>query len=359
MSRAEDLRAARESRAGAAERVNRRGPGDAVTRMVDAAVHRATRHPVQNLRPGWRRCSTVDTGPAPLGPDFRAAMRTANARIDALDLAELRTPAGTVRYLDVGDGPPVLLVHGIFGGPDAAMRQLRSLVPGGFRLIVPSRFGYLGSSLPARATPARQADVFADLLDGLGIEKAAVVAVSAGATSALQFALRHRDRVSSLALLSPNGPGWQHERRRMPYRIARALWGSDRLMWTVRRHFRDRLARLVAVPGGQPLRAVDHARLDAELDGVFPLSRRVNGALFDAFVSNPDINACDLADISTPTLIVHARDDALAPCWGGIALSERIPGARLLVVEHGGHLMLGEHPEVAAAVEALLRSTQD
>jgi pimeloyl-ACP methyl ester carboxylesterase len=315
-----------------------------MTRMTGPALDRATRHPA--------RRSIVDIGP--LGPDLRAAMRTANARIDALDLAELRTPDGTVRYLDLGDGPPVLLVHGIFGGSDAALRQLRSLVPDGFRLIVPSRFGYLGSSLPAGATPARQADVFADLLNGLGIDEAAVVAVSAGATSALEFARRHRDRVSALALLSPNGPGWQ--RRRMPYRVARFLWGSDRLMWTIRRHFRERLTRLIAV---RPLRAADRARVEAELDGIFPLSRRVDGALFDAFVSNPDINARGLADISTPTLIVHARDDALAPCWGGIALAERIPGARLLVVEDGGHLMLGEHPEVAVAVEALLRSTSD
>lgn len=356
MSGTEDLRAAQESRASAADRANRHGLGDAVTRMVDAAVYRATRRPAPKMIPKPRR-STVDTKPAPLGPDFRSAMVAANARIDALGLSELRAPDGVVRYLDMGEGPPVLLVHGIFGGSDAALRQLRPLLPAGFRMIAPSRFGYLGSTLPAGASPRRQADAFADLLDGLGIDKAAVVAASAGSTSALQLAARHRGRVSGLVLISANGPGPQHDEPPMPYRVARTLWGSDRLMWMIRRHFHDRLGRLLSVP--QP-HAADRARLEAELDGIFPVSRRVDGALFDAYVSNRDVNDYDLRSVSAPTLVVHARDDAFAPCWGAVALSQTIPGAELLVVENGGgHLMLGEHPEVVEAVGALLRSTQD
>jgi hypothetical protein len=47
---------------------------------------------------------------APLGPEFPSAVRVANAWIDALGLSELRTPDGTIRYLDVGEGTPVLLV---------------------------------------------------------------------------------------------------------------------------------------------------------------------------------------------------------------------------------------------------------
>jgi pimeloyl-ACP methyl ester carboxylesterase len=334
--------------------------------MVDAAVYRATHHPTPTVSPVIPRRSTVDTKPRPLGPDFRSALEDANERIDALGLSKLRTPDGVVHYLDIGEGTPVLLVHGMFGGSDAALRQLRPFVPDGFRIIAPSRFGYLGSTLPAGATPARQADAFADLLDGLGIDRAAVLAVSAGATSALQLAIRHRGRVSGLALLSPNGPGAQHDESPtpyavpLPYPVMRALWGSDRLMWLHRHYLAPRLARFIGMPEGWSLSAADGARVSAELDGLFPVARRVDGALFDAFVSNPDINhGYDFGSIAAPVLIVHARDDALAPCWGAIALSETIPTARLLVVEHGGHLMLGEHPEVTTAVQELLRSTPD
>lgn len=359
MSGADDLRAARESRASAADRVNRAGLGDAITRMVNAAVYRSTHRPISPEPPAPRPRFTADIQPAPLGPDFRSAMRAANERIDRLGLSELRTPDGTVRYLDVGEGAPVLLVHGMFGGSDAALRQLRSLVPDGFRLIVPSRFGYLGSSLPAGATPARQADAFADLLDHLGIARAAVLAVSAGATSALQLAIRHRCRVSALALVSPNVPGTHQDKQLMPPVVARTMLGSDRLMWLLRHRFPARLARLMGVPKDRPFDTADRARLDAELDGLFPVAQRITGLLFDAFEGNRAVNDCDLRRVIAPTVVAHARDDALMPSWGAVGLSERVLGSRLLVIEDGGHLMLGEHPEVATAVKELFLSTRD
>lgn len=361
MSGTDDLRAARESRTDIAQRATRPGMGDAVTRMVNAAVYRATHRPFGGRTPTTANKPATHTAPEPLGPDFASAMRTAQARAVQLDQSELRTPDGTVRYVDTGTGSPVLLVHGIFGGADAALRQLRPFVPDGFRSIAPSRFGYLGSALPAGASPARQADAFAALLDALGIEKTAVVAACAGATCALQLAIRHPERVSALVLVSSNGPGLQqYYRRPLPRAVATALWGSDRLMWLVRHRFTDRLLRMMDVRTGGPLSAADRARVDAELDGLLPVVRRVDGALFDAFVSNPDINhGYEFGRITAPTLIVHARDDAFAPRWGAVGLSELIPTARLLVVEDGGHLMLGDHPEVTTEIQKLLRSTSD
>ena len=357
MSGTEDLRAAKESRDDLAERANRPGLGDVVTRMVNAAVYRATHQPPHDEPPAKNR--STSTKPAPLGPGLGEVLRVAGARIAALDQTALRTPDGVVRYVDLGAGAPVLLVHGIFGGADAALRQLAPLVPDGFRIIAPSRFGYLGSDLPAGASPARQADAFATLLDKLGIGKTAVVAASAGATSALQLAIRHPDRVSALVLVSPNGPGCQHDRPPMPSPVASALWGSERLMWLARRRFTARLLRTMGAPKAPG--DADRDRVEAELDGIFPVTERVDGALFDAFVSNPDINhGYEFARVTAPTLVVHARDDALVPCWAAIALAQSVPGARLHVLEDGGgHLMLGDHPEVATEIGALLRSTTD
>jgi pimeloyl-ACP methyl ester carboxylesterase len=69
-------------------------------------------------------------------------------------------------------------------------------------VIAPSRFGYFGSSLPDGATPAGQADAYALLLDHLGIGRTAVLGFSAGSGSALEFGLRHPDRVVGLILAS-------------------------------------------------------------------------------------------------------------------------------------------------------------
>lgn len=331
----------------------------AVTRIVSAAAYRATHDPKHDEMPSASPGTRKPQKQQPLGPRFGDALRAAGARIAALKQDALRTPDGVVRYVDVGAGAPVLLVHGIFGGADAALRQLTPLVPDGFRVIAPSRFGYLGSDLPAGASPARQADAFAALLDKIGIEKTAVVAASAGATSALQLAIRHPERVSALVLVSPNGPGCQHDRPPMPHAVASALWRSERLMWLARRWFTARLLRMMGVPA-TPSEA-DRDRVDAELDGIFPVAERVDGALFDAFVSNPDINhGYEFGRVTAPTLVVHARDDTRAPCWAAIALAQSIPGARLHVLEDGGgHLMLGGHPEIAEEIGALLRSIPD
>lgn len=74
---------------------------------------------------------------------------------------------------------------------------------GGFRVIALSRFGYLRTPLPADASAAVQADVHACLLDALNIRRAAIIGASAGAPSAMQFALRHKERTAVLVLLVP------------------------------------------------------------------------------------------------------------------------------------------------------------
>jgi pimeloyl-ACP methyl ester carboxylesterase len=72
----------------------------------------------------------------------------------------------------------------------------------GFRYIAPSRPGYLGTSLSLGRTPVEQADLYRDLLDALGVERAAVMAVSGGGPSALQFALSHPERCWGLVIIS-------------------------------------------------------------------------------------------------------------------------------------------------------------
>ena len=59
----------------------------------------------------------------------------------------------------------MLVVHGVFGGYDAGLLFARLTGLGGFRVIAPARFGYLGSTLPARRSPAVKANGCAALLD--------------------------------------------------------------------------------------------------------------------------------------------------------------------------------------------------
>ena len=86
---------------------------------------------------------------------------------------------------------------------DQTLDMTGALAKEGFRLIAPSRFGYLQSSVPEHFTVAMQSDAYVALLDHLGIAQVAVAGISAGAWSCLDFAIRHSDRCRALILLVP------------------------------------------------------------------------------------------------------------------------------------------------------------
>ena len=83
------------------------------------------------------------------------------------------------------------MIHGTGGGFDQGMLAGQDFVERGLRVIAPSRFGYLRTPFPTDASAEAQADQFVCLLDELGIARTAVAGVSAGANSAMQFAIRH------------------------------------------------------------------------------------------------------------------------------------------------------------------------
>ena len=83
---------------------------------------------------------------------YRRDLTAARDRLSAVLRHHVSTPFGMVEYAESGVGDPVLVSHGIFHGCDGGLLSVRSSLPGR-RIIAPSRFGYLGSDVPAAATP--------------------------------------------------------------------------------------------------------------------------------------------------------------------------------------------------------------
>jgi pimeloyl-ACP methyl ester carboxylesterase len=289
---------------------------------------------------------------------YQRDMAAARCRLASLERHVVHTQFGRIEYIDRGDGPVVLVVHGITQGADGGLRELATdVVPPGNRVIVPSRFGYLGSDMPDGATPEMQADALAALLDAIGVGRALVLAGSAGSTSALHFAIRHHDRAPALLLVSANVPG-PHQARGMPPRaVFRAIFGSDPVLWSMNTYMPGLMARLsqvLRVPDDLQPTDEDVAKIRRAMEGVLLGKMRVRGEVFDAFVSNPAINEVELSDVPVPTMIVHARDDTGPPYPAAVAMARQIPCARVVTVDHGGHLMLGKHPAATREVEEFL-----
>jgi pimeloyl-ACP methyl ester carboxylesterase len=293
---------------------------------------------------------------------YRQDLRAARRRLADLHPQVAATSAGPVQYASGGTGQDVLVVHGILGGFDAGLRLADGLLLDSSRVIAPSRFGYLGTPMPETPSVAMQADAHAALLDSLGVARAAVLAASAGEASALRFAIRHPERITALILVSSVALG--PYRPAVPQPVAGVVWGSDFVMWAMVRFSPGTITGLMGVPKNLPLRPEDRAIIAEELGSLLPASQRVQGALFDQFVSNADVNNhYEFEQITAPTLVIHGKDQPGSKGTPGgdaaaAAMAELIPGARMVSIDRGGHLLLGDHPEIKTEIANLLAGVE-
>src|SRR4051812_43826429 len=215
-------------------------------------------------------------------PHYRRDIDAARARASTgSELAQ--TACGPIEYAALGSGPAVLLVHGARGGFDQMLDTARALAQRGFRVIAPSRLGSLRTPLPADASPAAQADAHACLLDALKIDRAALIGVSAGAPSSMQFALRHAGRCAALVLLVPLAWAPEAERASAPHpspaafvMFATAL-RSDFLFWAAIRAAPAFVTRTVLGTPPEALAAADpaeRARVAGMMRRILPVGLR-------------------------------------------------------------------------------------
>src|SRR5918999_550987 len=122
----------------------------------------------------------------------------------------LETSHGMVEYLDAGGGIPILYFHGTGAGNDAALLLEQSLLKSDCRLIIPNRPGYQGSALGLQGSAKFCADIAADLLAHLAIDRAAVVGTSGGGMLAASFARHYPERAAALVLQCAQSHRWDH-----------------------------------------------------------------------------------------------------------------------------------------------------
>jgi pimeloyl-ACP methyl ester carboxylesterase len=284
---------------------------------------------------------------------YRSFVERSQERVLAVPSLRLATPLGTIEYADAGDGPPVLMSYGIIVSHAEGEGMVANYVGDGYRAIAPSRMGYFGSTLPDPASDALQSDLYALLLYELEIDRAITFGFSAGGPSAIAFALRHPDRVEALVLASSALPGAKAPPRAMTS-LMRVYFDSNFLFWLTRRVTPRLFARMLGVPKGYAPTAEEWLVIEEVGGSLFPLPPRVHGAMFDTFIGNPGVNRAPIDEIRVPTLIIHAGDDTLAPYANAVAAAPRIPGARFITIERGGHLFLGHEQKAREAITAFV-----
>lgn len=311
--------------------------------------------PVAKRRLGWLAIAVVAAFTTVFAT-YARDLRRADERLRGHSKV-LSSPYGDLEYAEGGVGAPVLLIHGSGGGFDQGELLARAVLGEGTRWIAPSRFGYLRSTFHPGATFDDQAHAYAFLLDHLGVERAAVVALSHGGPSALLFAALHPDRVTSLTLISAgvasSEAAAQAQANQQGNALA-AIFQRDFLYWAVttagRGWFLELMGASPAVVAG--LTAEQRAVADQLIDFMNPVSRRAAGVTFDNQAAMPNQR---IALVRAPTLILHAQDDTLQLYRNAEFAAATIPGARLVSFARGGHLVLAvEQARIRALVAAHL-----
>jgi pimeloyl-ACP methyl ester carboxylesterase len=288
---------------------------------------------------------------------YRRDMRTISDNLGAASQIAC-TARGPIEYERHGIGRPVLVVHGAGGGFDQGLAVGHWILDEGYSIIAPSRFGYLGTPVPEDGSPAAQAEAHAGLLDALDIRKAVVIGVSAGAPSAIEMAIRHPDRVAALILLVPRAYSTESGLSQAPLEskhvLAAVQNGSDFAFWCAIRVARASVVRFLGVRPEVETAASpeERARVTEIMRTILPVSRRIAGVCNDGAAV---IGPWPLERIKAPTLVISAADDLFGTLGCARFTAARIPGAELMELETGGHLMVGRTGQVRARVAAFLQ----
>ncbi|MFE3000560.1 alpha/beta fold hydrolase [Nocardia sp. NPDC059246] len=251
-----------------------------------------------------------------------------------------------LRYVDVGTGSPILLLHGLGGSWQTWLQNIPAL-SSGYRVIAVDLPGF-GKSEPL-AGPVSVDDfvgALVALLDELGIGEPVVIGHSMGGLVSMRLAVTHPQRVRRLILLSAAGVELSAVRLAVINRgfaILNAFLVLPRLARSVARHpalHRPLLRRLVFDPNALP------PKLAAE---VIPAMRAPGfGTALRATVHA--IPRMDPAGIRCPTLVVWGDRDNILPLHAAEQFVANLDDAQLEIIENAGHCAMFEHPDVFNAL---------
>jgi 3-oxoadipate enol-lactonase len=237
-----------------------------------------------------------------------------------------------------GAGDPVLLIHGLGLSGGAWWRTVDALAST-LRVITFDHRGVGQSeSLTYAYTTEAMADDAVSILDALAIDRVHVYGFSLGGMVAQQVALRHPERVQSLVLGATHSGG------------RRAAFPEPEVVAFFRR--RARMPSEEAAWASVPYNYGPRARLE-QMDRIAEdidrrLHNRFNERAYWAQLLAASLHNCyrRLERIRAPTLVVHGALDRVIPAANAYMTAERVPGARLKILDDAGHLYSTEEPAV-------------
>jgi pimeloyl-ACP methyl ester carboxylesterase len=255
--------------------------------------------------------------------------------------------------------PAVVLIHGASGNLEDMRLALGEKLALSYRVILVDRPGHGWSSRPESdeyASPARQAELVAGVLQQLGVRHAILIGHSWGGAVATAYALAFPERTTGLILLSapthpwPANPGWYNKLASFPYVgplfLRTCVYPLGLLLV-------DGAARSVFEPQPVPENYVRRAAIRLVLRPRTFHSNARDLSLLESFIA---AQVPRYVDLRTPTVIIAGdRDTMVSPQINARALAATLPCAKLVLLKDIGHMPHHAAPEVVAtAIDELV-----
>lgn len=259
-------------------------------------------------------------------------------------LGRLELPGATVNYAEIGEGEPILFVHGLAG---CWRNWLENLPYFGceYRAIAIDLPGFGDSPNPSwEISMPNYGQLIHDFCERLGIDRvAALVGNSMGGFVATEAAIQQPERFERLVLVSAAGISFWEAQDRRAKAISRTieaaaphLFNGDRRYLLTRPRGRKlafgRVMRNPAVMRPELLKEQTRPGLSAP-------------GFVDAFTSIVGYDSRErLPEIEIPTLVVWGLNDRIVPVEAALGYHRLIPQSRLEIFERTGHVPMLERP---------------
>lgn len=253
-----------------------------------------------------------------------------------------------VRYVDVGTGPPVVLVHGQGGAWQWWLRVIPTVARHA-RVIAIDLAGF-GASEPVAA-----GDVFSEqvatvigVLDELRLARATIVGHSMGGLVSLKVACSHPGRVDGLMLIDSGSNIMGPARLRailLGFRLFDWVFGFSAVPRAIAR-WRSLRTLFFA------LAVVDPRCITRSLAGELVPRMAAPGFIAGMQAAGRAVGEATPEAVSAPALVLWGRKDRIVPLSSGRQLAAAIPDARLVVLDDVAHCAMLEKPTETAALIA-------
>lgn len=256
-------------------------------------------------------------------------------------------------YIDTGDGPAVLFIHGLTGS-HKNWAHLVDRLKANHRVLAPDLFGHGASAKPmGDYSLGAHAATLRDLLDRLGIDRVTLVGHSFGGGIAMQFCYLFPDRVERLVLVSSGGLGRDVSGLLRSATLPGAEWVLPLVASSWVRGRAESVGRVLGKVGWRPGPDVTEAwrgftsLADADSRHAFLAATR---SVIDPGGQTVNAQEYLLSAIAIPTLIVWGTQDRMIPAWHATTALQAITGSRVELFEGSGHFPHLDDPERFAEV---------